>query len=168
MYARTAHQVRAVSLPMQPTHTEPCSDQHVRPRAVVQHVSNPISGQRWSGNDLVYSDVRTESVYAYPQHHRYDFTAPTHIHKKITRMDTGMCGLKVHTSYVSASTNTASALYAPDRRTRHFMCHLAMCGRETTAHTHGHVRKCSIEEPKTTSYIPLTRQGPGTTAEARA
>ena len=64
IYTHTAYQVPTVTLPMQRTHTESCSDQHVRPRAVVQHISNTFSGQRRSFRDLVYSDIWPESGYA--------------------------------------------------------------------------------------------------------
>ena len=65
IYTDTAYHVHTVTLPMQPTHTESCSDLHVRPRAVVQHISNTFSGQRRSLDDLIYSDIWPESGYAY-------------------------------------------------------------------------------------------------------
>ena len=65
IYTDTAYHVHTVTLPMQPTNTESCSDLHVRPRAVVQHISNTFSGQRRSLNDLTYSDIWPESGYAY-------------------------------------------------------------------------------------------------------
>ena len=65
IYTDTAYHVHTVTLPMQPTNTESYSDLHVRPRAVVQHISNTFSGQRRSLNDLTYSDIWPESGYAY-------------------------------------------------------------------------------------------------------
>ena len=49
-------------------------------------------------------------------------------------MDTGMYGMKVHTGYASASTNTNSELSEPHIHTRHIMCQGAICGRRMTAH----------------------------------
>ena len=72
-------------------------------------------------------------------------------------MDTGMYGIKVHTGYASASTNTNSELCEPHMYMRFILCQGAICGRRTTAHTHGHVRKCHVEQHRTTSYTQLTQ-----------
>ena len=49
-------------------------------------------------------------------------------------MDTGMYGIKVHTGYASASTNTNSELSEPHMYTRFILCQGAICGRRMTAH----------------------------------